>query len=203
MWAVLLAAAGCAGGILLGNWQLRRADETRALLAAEAAPEPLRGRFLEKNMMYLANRFREGRAGYEVLQALVLADGRNVLVERGWVAAPPGAGAPPPVPTPAGEVELRGVRRERVERVYAAPGAGNRGRVRENVSLAEFAAWSGLALEPYVIEQHSPLSDGLQRDWPHHGIGVAGHQSYALQWYSLAALSIVLLVALNLKHARP
>jgi cytochrome oxidase assembly protein ShyY1 len=46
-----------------------------------------------------------------------------------------------------------------------------------------------------VIEQHSGLDDGLVRDWSRPDAGVEKHESYALQWYSLAVLSIVLLLA--------
>jgi surfeit locus 1 family protein len=67
------------------------------------------------------------------------------------------------------------------------------------VSVAEFSAWSGLALEPWILEQHSALEDGLLRDWPRAGSGVEKHESYALQWYSLAALSLILFLALNFK----
>ena len=57
--------------------------------------------------------------------------------------------------------------------------------------------------DSYVIEQHSALDDGLIRDWPRPDLGVEMHESYALQWYSLAALSVVLLFALNFKREKP
>ncbi len=53
-----------------------------------------------------------------------------------------------------------------------------------------------------MIEQHSALEDGLVRDWPPADAGVAMHESYALQWYSLAALSIVLLFGLNFRREK-
>jgi surfeit locus 1 family protein len=70
------------------------------------------------------------------------------------------------------------------------------------VEVATFAAWSGLKLEPYVLEQHSPLADGLARNWPNPDAGAEKNESYALQWYSLAALSIVLFVVLSFRRAR-
>jgi surfeit locus 1 family protein len=72
----------------------------------------------------------------------------------------------------------------------------------QNVEEATFAVWSGLKLEPYVLEQHSPLADGLARNWPRADAGVDKHESYALQWYSLAALSAVLFVALGIRRER-
>ncbi len=72
----------------------------------------------------------------------------------------------------------------------------------DDAGVMRFAAWSGLVLEPYVVVQHSEAGDGLVRDWPRAGAGVEMHESYALQWYSLAVLSVAMFVALNLKRAK-
>ena len=200
-WAVLLAALGCVAGIALGNWQTGRAQEKRELAAA-LKPVFLRGEFLPKYTLYLDNKVYRGRPGYQVVQPLRLDGGRHVLVNRGWLAAGPSREQLPEVRTPGGEVALDGVRLAHFPRAYQPGGARSEGRVWQNIPLDAFAAWSGLALEPYVIEQHSAIADGLVRDWPRADFGVEMHESYALQWYSLAALSLLLLVALNLKRAR-
>ena len=201
-WAFLLAVAGCTAGILLGNWQSGRADEKRA--AASAVPVKARGELLARHTLFLQNRFHHGKQGYYVLQPLRDRDGRCVLVLRGWstVAAVPR--------TPAGEVILEGIRRERPPRSLDAGGGPVGGNVRQNITIREFASWSGLSLEPYVIEQSSALvvtqppasSDGLARDWPRPEAGAEKHESYALQWYSLAALCLALFIGLNLKRDR-
>jgi surfeit locus 1 family protein len=200
-WAAALAAAGCVAGVLLGNWQSGRAEQKRALAKAQEMTT-LRGSFDAKYTVLLDNKTHQGRPGYQVVQPLRLADGRRVLVNRGWLAAGATREQLPAVRTPPGEVALQGARLERLPRAFEPAGAGTKraGTVWQNVSTEEFAAWSGLALEPYVIEQHSALDDGLVRDWPKPDAGVEKHQSYALQWYSLAALSLILLLALNLKR---
>jgi surfeit locus 1 family protein len=137
-----------------------------------------------------------------VVQPLRLPDGRHVLVNRGWLPAAATREQLPPVRTPAGEVSLQGLRLEHLPRAFEPAGTRHEGRVWQNVSIGEFAAWSGLALEPYVLEQHSALDDGLVRDWPRAGAGADMHESYALQWYSLAVLSVLLFIGLNLKRAR-
>jgi cytochrome oxidase assembly protein ShyY1 len=208
-WGVLLAAAGCAAGIALGHWQSGRADEKRAAAAAAQKPETLRGELLARHTLFLQNRPHRGKPGYYVVQPLRIAEGRHVLVLRGWsaVAAPP--------PTPAATVSFEGVRRERLPRAYevgnaAAGAASESGHVRQNVSVGEFSAWSGLALEPTIIEQRSALvvtqpgaSDGLVREWPAEESGASKHEAYALQWYSLAGLCVVLLVILGFKREKP
>lgn len=197
-WAVALALAGCAIGISLGNWQQGRAAEKRALEAAQKA-ETLRGVFEPGYTVLLDNKTHRGRPGYHVVQALRLRDGRHVLVDRGWIAMGASRESLPAVRTPAGEVSVQGVRLARFARAYEPPGARATGPVRQNLTVEEFAAWSGLALEPWVLEQRSALEDGLVREYPSADLAVAKHENYALQWYSLAALSLALLLALNIK----
>ena len=68
--------------------------------------------------------------------------------------------------------------------------------MRQNLDSRQFAAETGLRLRPIVLEQHSPApEDGLLREWPRPDAGIEKHESYSLQWYSLAALAIVLFVA--------
>lgn len=206
-WGVLLAAIGCTAAIALGNWQSRRADEKRAAGAA-VTQIALRGEFLPRHTVLLDNKVYRGRPGYHVVQPLRIADGnagnkRHVLVNRGWVAAGPRREDLPEIRTPAGEVALQGVRLLRMPHAYEPAGTKHAGRVWQNVTVERFAAWSGLAPESWVIEQHSALDDGLVRDWPRPDLGVEKHEAYALQWYSLAALCVILLVVLGFRRDAP
>ena len=196
---MLLAAIGCAAGIALGNWQSGRAGEKRALAAA-LVKVTLSGAFVPKYTVLLDNKVYRGRPGYQVVQPLRLAGGAHVLVNRGWVAAGASREQLPEVRTPPGEIALKGVRLERFAHAYEPAPVKPESKVWQNVAVEQFAAWSGLALEPWVIEQHSALDDGLVRDWPRADLGIEKHEMYALQWYSLAALSVILLLALNIRR---
>ena len=138
-----------------------------------------------------------------MVQPLRLADGRYVLVNRGWIAAGASRAQIPEVRTPATEVAIEGLRLDHLPRAYEPAGSAAEGRVWQNATPAQFAAWSGLALEPWILEQHSALDDGLVRDWPRPDAGIERNESYALQWYSLAALAVILFFALNIKRAKP
>jgi surfeit locus 1 family protein len=197
-WGAALAAAGCVAGIALGSWQSGRADQKRALAAAQQMVA-LRGSFDAKFTVLLDNKTYKGRPGYQVVQPLRVGERMHVLVNRGWLPAAATREQLPAVRTPGGEVSVQGVRLEHFARAFVLPGTKRADAVWQNVSVEEFAAWSGLALEPYVLEQHSSLDDGLVRDWPRPDAGVEMHESYALQWYSLAALSLLLFLFLNLK----
>jgi len=201
LWALLLAAAACAAGIALGNWQWQRAEEKRAAAAAQKRVA-LRGTFLAEYTVFLDNKLHRGRAGYHVVQPLRTASGEHVLVNRGWIAGGPSREALPTFATPAGEVRIEGIALDRFPRALQA-GAGREGRVWQNLDPGEFAAWSGLALAPYVVLQDSALEDGLVRDWPAPDEGADKNRAYALQWYSLAALAVILLLALGFRRDAP
>ena len=195
LWAIALAGAACAAGIALGNWQSRRAEEKRVVLPHVA----VEGEFLPRYTVYLDNKVNHGRVGYEVITPLRLKSGANVLVNRGWIAAGKTRDALPEVRTPAGEVRVEGIALEGLPRVLSLQ--KDAGKLRQTLDIERFAFETGLRLEPRVIEQHSDLPDGLARDGPPRDLGIEKNQGYALQWYSLAALAIVLLVVLSFRKA--
>jgi surfeit locus 1 family protein len=193
LWALALAAAACAAGVALGNWQSRRADEKRESIPRVA----VEGEFLPRYTIYLDNRTRRGKAGYEVITPLRLRSSSHVLVNRGWVEAGNTRDVLPEVRTPPGELRIEGLELKNFPRILAlGPSAG---KVRQDLDIAAYAAETGLKLEPRVIEQHSDTGDGLARDWPPKDAGAEKHEGYALQWYSLAALAVVLAIVLSFR----
>jgi surfeit locus 1 family protein len=200
-WSVALAAAGCAAGIMLGNWQSERAAQKRAAGAA-VEQVALRGELVPKYTVYLDNKIHRGRPGYQIVQPLRLAGGGNVLVNRGWIAAGATRDQLPEVRTPAGEIMLSGTRLPRFALAYAPGTDKPEMNVWQNATREQFSAWSGLALEPYVVEQVSAANDGLVRDWPRAESGAEKNDSYALQWYALSALSIILFLFLNVRRGK-
>jgi surfeit locus 1 family protein len=220
-WPLALAAAACAAGIAFGSWQTRRAEEKRALgaevdRALKAAPIEIsttlvenknlllkrvaaRGEFVADRTLLLDNKIRHGRVGYEVITPFRLSrSALHVLVNRGWVEASPSRDVLPQVRTPAGETRVEGLALGRLPQALQLK-ENIRGRVRQNIDLGAFAADTGLALQPIVIEQRSDSGDGLLREWPRPDAGIERHESYALQWYSLAALAVVLAVVLSFR----
>lgn len=220
-WGALLTAAGCVAFIALGNWQGQRAQEKRALQARfEAALDApaleipagrvqpadyimrrvaARGEFVSKYTVLLEDKIYRGRVGYDVITPLCGAQ-LCVLVNRGWVAAGARREDLPAVRTPAGPQRIEGLALARFPRVLELSRDVPHGRRWINVGVAEFEAWSGLALQPIVMEQLSASDDGLIRDWPRPDSHVETNESYALQWYSFAALAVVLFVVLSMRR---
>jgi len=221
-WPLALAAVACGAGIALGNWQTRRAEEKRALgaevdQALKAAPIEIsttpvenknlllkrvaaRGEFVAERTLFLDNKIRHGRVGYEVITPLKLARSSvHVLVNRGWIEAPRSRDVLPEVRTPAGETRVEGLALERLPHALQLK-EDLQGRVRQNVDLGAFAAETGLALQPIVIEQRSDSGDGLLREWPRADAGIERHESYALHWYSLVALAVIFAAVLSFRR---
>ena len=207
-WGFALALAGCAAGILLGNWQSGRAIEKRAALAA-LKHVALSGEFLPGYTVLLDLRMHQGRPGYQVVQPLRTADSKElVLVLRGWVAADARREILPDVVTPRGEQRVEGIALEKVPQYMdtQTPSTcrpGLKPCVWQNLRIEDFAAWSGLRLDRFVIEQTNAAADGLVRDWERPEATFLRNEMYALQWYSLAALCVILFVVLSFRRDAP
>jgi surfeit locus 1 family protein len=198
LWATALALAACAAGVALGNWQSRRADEKRSAAAEQEKKRvSLHGVFRAEHTVLLDNKIHQHRIGYEVVTPLRLDDATYVLVKRGWFER----GAKEPSP-PAGRVRIEGVALARLPQALRL-GEDSKERIRQNLEVAEFARETGLPLHPFVVEQHSDAGDGLRRDWPRPDAGAEKNAAYSFQWYSLAALAVVIVLVLSFRKDEP
>ena len=220
--AMLAAVAVC---VAAGRWQQDRMHGKEALaaqldaatrmppLALAGMPDPpswpaLRyrqvaadGEYLAHGQILIDNKVHQGRAGYDVVTPLALADGRAVLVDRGWVALGASRAAPPDVPVPAGAVRVHGrIAVPGEGRPLPAP-EGEPGTVWQQLDPGRYGEATGLRVLPVVIEQTDAAGDGLVRDWPAPDFGIDKHRIYMVQWYAFAALAFGLWLGLNFRRA--
>jgi surfeit locus 1 family protein len=206
--AVVVAAA-CIG---LGFWQLRRLDDRRASNAAivtarsrpavtirsasdVAALAPFRkvvaeGTYDLEGEVIVYGRALNGEPGHLVVTPLALDDGSAVLVIRGWVPfrmdTAPVAEAAPVVR----DVVVEGFL------VAAEPGGSSPPDARGVVRSIDPAAISRplpfdvapLALQ---LEEQRPSQPGLPTPVPPPELSEGPHLSYAIQWFSFAAITLV------------
>lgn len=219
------AFAGIVVFVVAGNWQRGRMEQKldlgAQLAAAEAAapvalpvtdawtawrfrPVYATGIFDAQRQILLDNKVYQGRVGYEVVTPFALADGRVVLVDRGWVAAAASRSDLPAVPPPSGAVTVQG-------RVNSPPGAyielqrtAPVGPVWQNLDLPRFTQVTGLSVLPVLLEQTAPTQSGdsLVRDWPAPDLGVDKHRIYMVQWYAFAAMAAGLWLYFTIRAAR-
>lgn len=228
LWALLLTGAVVAVTIRLGNWQGDRAAYKAAqqALIYEAQQRPTlspadaaetgaearyqavrgRGRFILEPIWYLDNRIHEGRAGYAVLQLFEPervndyarpGSDRLLLVDRGWVPVGPDRSVLPKVETPKEVVTIVG-------RLNAPP-SRNPGTADNDIgprlnylAMEELTRRIGRPLSPLMVE----LTEGegwLGTTPPPPAARIDHHYAYQVQWYSMAALAVVLFVVFSFR----
>jgi surfeit locus 1 family protein len=221
-WPVsIIAAIGLAIFIAMGLWQVRRGEEKMALQqrldqrsqgpVIEIPARPLqlanieyarvsaRGEFLPKFTILLDNRVVSGVVGYQILTPLKLAGGDLcVLVNRGWIAASARRDELPQIVTAEGPQLVEGLAMA-PKRFFELGQQAPTGPVWQNVTIERYATATGLKLQPFLLQQLSPVNDVLIRVPERPDTGIEKHQGYAFQWFAFAALTVILYIALNFK----
>lgn len=215
--------------LALGFWQLDRAEQKRAALAAraEASREPVlelngtaaslaehryrraraTGRYDGERQFLLDNQVQDGRAGYRILTPLRLdGSGRAVLVDRGWVPVGPDRSQLPELPVDEAPHTVTG-------RIARGPVVG----IRLGEPAAEDRGWPRRVqyLEHDYFERvlPYPVADYLLREGPLEGGPVAAraprdgwrfgperHEGYAVQWFAMALALTVIWVSVNTRR---
>lgn len=209
----------------LGLWQLDRAGQKQRLQAEydrrqqEPAaplravlehPEALRfrqvvarGQYEPEQQILIDNRVYQGQAGYHVMTPLRIEDGAvRVLVNRGWVPLGQDRAVLPRIETPRGTVEVRGLAAVPQTKGFHLGGAKPPGTgwqpVWQYLDLEVFRESVAFPLQPIVILlDPDNASGGFVRQWARLDAGIATHQGYAFQWFSLAAALAAIYILLN------
>lgn len=211
----------------LGFWQLDRAAQKEAQLQrwqqqaggeswhelagrhgdslAEGQPVEVTGRYSQTTHWLLDNRTRDGRAGYEVLSLFRPKEGPPVVVNRGWLAAPPTRESLPAIATPDQQVTLSG-------RIGDFPQPPVLAETTPAVTwprrVQALSVTEARALEPElagrVLRLTGPGQPGaFQADWQPDRMGAQTHYGYALQWFSLALALVILTVIASYRKRNP
>jgi surfeit locus 1 family protein len=180
------------------------ADEVSALTHDKRRVQ-LKGVLLEDKTIYIDNRTHKGQAGFHVVTPLKI-ENSIVLILRGWIVRDIADRSKLPVRKVTTEpVSLIGLSQADLIKSYELGKAAKPkpdDRLWQSATIDEFAQWSGFSLSPFVVRQTEELkgaggiaiADGLVRDWAAFNTDVDKHRGYAVQWYSLSALSVVMWV---------
>jgi cytochrome oxidase assembly protein ShyY1 len=201
--------------VSLGFWQLRRHDERltfnesvrdragRAPVTLESLLDSdipraelpwttvtVRGTWLDVPQVLVVNRSQDGRAGVNVVGAVALADGRRVIVNRGFVPLTITAPAPP-----GGDVLLLGRVRPAEERrrgMLTDPAMGILPEV-QRIDIDRLAPQIG----GEVVEVYVDVLDSNPADAPELSriadpeLTLGPHLSYAVQWFVFSAFAVI------------
>jgi surfeit locus 1 family protein len=221
-WAGFLLLILLAMFLAAGFWQVARAhfkDRMQAEIQAAAAEPPIhagaamldpahahlrrleaRGTWVPEHTVLIDNKMHDGVVGYEVVTPLRLAEGEMyLLVNRGWVRAPQLRSELPKIATPSGSVAVEGVARVPTHRFIELGKDVVSGPVWQNLTIERYAEWSKLPVQPVMLYQQEAqgvaASDGLLRaDVAPEASTISAdrHRGYALTWFSLAGVTVVL-----------
>lgn len=208
----LFVLVAVATTVSLGRWQLARLAEVRAhnaqvsarlddpplpldavdLAAApdrwEYTPVVVRGRYEPDGELRVRNRAHRGQNGQHVVTPLRLADGRLLLVDRGWV--PPDTA----VDTPDGEVTVTGLLRASQPPPWLGPKDPPEGVLREvfRIDLGRLAAQFDAPLVGAWLQllAQDPPPGPLPIPAPPPELDEGPHLSYAIQWFALAGVAV-------------
>jgi cytochrome oxidase assembly protein ShyY1 len=210
--------------VILGRWQWHRGEGKQAVWAEYERNPPatvlgresfdaiarfdriqIHGEFESQRQFLLDNRSHGGEAGYEVLTPFHLADGRRVLVNRGWV---PFSGYRDRLPDISMNADAPLLITGRIDELpsgglasgHAAPEANSPWpKVTSFPTHEELQAALGARLERRSVLLDPGVAGGYVREWSPPGMPPSRHFSYAIQWWGFAVVLLVLYFGLNFR----
>lgn len=221
-WWTLVAGAGVALTLALGQWQVGRAQYKGDLqsrydllgrqpvvnLGSGVADRDsvllrrveVRGTYAPKYTVFVDNRIYKHQPGFHVATPLRIAGSdRYVLVNRGWVPGPRDRSLPQ-VATPEGEQRVEGIAVAWSERYLELSTKVAEGNVWQNLVYERYRQATGLELQPFVLQQAGDAEDGLVRQWSRPDLGRNTHLAYAFQWYALSLAIFVYYLVTHVKR---
>jgi cytochrome oxidase assembly protein ShyY1 len=206
--------------LLLGFWQLDRAEQKRQLqqtIQARQADSPTdlshaaldtlqdytrviaQGEFDNQYIWLVDNRLRDGRVGFEVVQVFKLDHGPQVLVNRGWLPAPTSRTQMPNVPLHTGSTRLFA----ELYPVSQHPLLNAQGetphwpRIITEVNTTVMGESIGQTLSAGILKLDDASPAALQTGWQPINMTAARHTGYAVQWFALALVLALLTLLAN------
>ena len=214
--------------VSLGNWQLRRAEQKRQLLAQKQAalllqpvnlnqlPRPeleklenrkviVHGQWDADHQFLIDNQMHQGKVGYYVMTPLKIAGTNSaVLVNRGWVAMNRDRKILPDIGLAAGDVQISGRINHFPRVAYQLQGADiptdGWPAVVQVVNPAVISKKLGYPVLNFQLEMDPSLGDGFIREWKiSQKMPPEKHVAYAMQWFGLALTLTILLLWMGFK----
>lgn len=208
--------------VRLGFWQIQRADEKKEMIAAHKVQEkqnavvwiptknlPLqyervkvKGKYLSQ-VFFLDNQHQKHQFGYNVLSPLALSDGSIILIDRGWVPGELTRRVLPNIKSPSGVLELEGSVYFPSKKQWVLGPAfeekGDKVTIIERIDDQLISKILQKSVSPFIIRLDKQDSNGFVREWETVSMPPQRHLAYALQWFLMALVVLIIFVALNLK----
>ena len=207
--------------IAAGFWQLSRAEEKRSMLDEQSArvnlppvsiaqldvseeqnyrPVTVQGRW-DSRYFLLENRVNNGRPGYEVLALFIVEDGTKVLVNRGWIQGDLDRSVLPDASfETAPNITLSGYAYRSRSRPFTL---GEQIWSNQWPERIQTINWENIQsrleeqVYPYLVRLDSNSDEALVTGWTIVNLPPQRHVGYAIQWFSLAFVLVILTIFAN------
>lgn len=211
--------------IRLGLWQQHKAEAKQALqtqLDQRLRDKPvtlsgmltntddwryrrvqLTGHYETRHQILLDNQVHEQVAGLHVITPF-RPDGSNIyiLINRGWIEAPPDHSTVPTIATPTTPQTISGYLWQPPEKFFtlAEPPSGDWQPLWQNMDMRRYASNVPFAVQPMVVRlDPQSTAAGFVRAWPRPAERIEMHIGYAYQWYGFALTLVVIYIVLGLR----
>jgi len=217
---ILLTVVAITFLLYLGWWQLLRAEEKKQLLQSQAAlakQPPVRwrsGLLLPKQFQPLTvsgiylpftllmdNQHYQHQFGYQVLTPLILSDNSLLLIDRGWVPGDNSRQQFPHITNPRTKISLSGQAYFPSAKVFLLGAPVEKKTesmmIIERIDTQLFSQLLHKTVYPFIIRLNPNEADGFIREWPVVSMPPERHYAYALQWFAMAFVVLILFIGLN------
>jgi surfeit locus 1 family protein len=223
-WSVALTTAGVMLFIVLGMWQLERADYKESVQSKfeqrlsepyqEYSPEIdlddiefrkliVSGRYDNAHNFLIDNQIHRGKAGYHVLTPLQLTDSDSIiLVNRGWAEWGVSRDSLPQIPAAASDSGVTGIANFPTEPAMRLGGTELSEQWPQLVRYVDIEALQEQfsdQLLPVVLWLAPEQAGNYVRDWNPVWMRPEKSRAYATQWFAFAVLALVFFAILNLR----
>ncbi|PPR79249.1 MAG: hypothetical protein CFH01_00509 [Alphaproteobacteria bacterium MarineAlpha2_Bin1] len=207
IWSTVFAFIGFIFLLGLGTWQLDRLEWKNNLIAERQSflnddpilfngdikelngamwkPVQLNGTYQHDKELYLAARSMRGNVGFHVLTPLSLSNGKNILINRGWVPREKKDPLTRIQSNYKGPVELIGIITPGFKKGFFSPKNDLTNNVWLYVDYMEMSSAVGMTLQKFVIDAKEngrggfPIGSQTRVNMPN------DHLQYAVTWYLL------------------
>jgi surfeit locus 1 family protein len=177
------------------------AQDTLPYLRVEAT-----GHYDNERFFLLDNRISSGVVGYEVITPFQTEGGNTVLINRGWIAQGSRRDVLPLPPHVSGLTSMQGS-------IYV-PGAAPFllstqqevssqawPQVIQSLDMSLIAqALGNESVFPYTVRLSAGAPGALRLDWPLLNMMPEKHRAYAVQWFLMAAVLLLLFIYSSIRH---
>lgn len=161
------------------------------------------GYFDSERQFLLDNRIFESKVGYEVITPFITENG-IILVNRGWVSQGLSRAEVPDIAIDGGTTTITGhiyvPDGETLVLASDEPSDGRWPKLIQKIDVVQLAANLGTSdVKPFVVRLKETSAGVLQTNWAAINMRPETHRAYAVQWFTMATVLLILYIMFSFR----